>query len=78
MIKQRKPNWLFQHLPHRRLQDIKDRQLRDIIERVDWDLINDLLCAGNYTAGKRSLFPVQLFRAELLKRLKSPQFSYRR
>ena len=77
-IKQRRHAWLFQHLPHRRLKDIKDRELRDIIEMVDWDLINDLLIDRHYTAGKRSLIPVQLFRAELLKHLKYPELSYRK
>ncbi len=77
-IKQRKHNWLFQHLPYRRLTDIKDRELRDIIEMVDWDLLNDLLVDRNYTAGKRSIIPVQLFRAELLKHLKYPELSYRK
>ncbi len=77
-IKQRRHNWLFQHLQYRRLHDIKDPELRDIIEIVDWDLINDLLLDRNYTAGKRSLIPVQLFRAELLKHLKYPELSYRK
>ncbi len=77
-IKQRKHNWLFQHLPYRRLNDIKDRELRDIIGMVDWDLINDLLRDRKYTAGKRSIIPVQLFRAELLKHLKYPELSYRK
>lgn len=77
-IKQRKHNWLFQHLPYRRLNDIKDRELRDIIKMVDWDLINDLLCDRNYTPGKREIMPVQYFRAELLKHLKYPELSYRK
>lgn len=77
-IKQRRHNWLFQHLPYRRLTNIKDRELRDIIGMVDWALINDLLLDRNYTPGRREIIPVQLFRAELLKHLKYPELSYRK
>jgi len=57
---------------------IKDQELLAITEIVDWNLLNYLLADRSYTAGKRTIKPVQYFRAELLKSLKYPEISYRK
>ena len=60
------------------INDINDPELIDIYEVVDWDLINRLLANPNFTPGKRDIFPVHFFKAELLKHLKYPELSYRK
>ena len=57
---------------------ITDPELKAIDDSVDWELINQLLALPNYMPGKRELLPVQFFKAELLKHLKYPEFSYRK
>jgi hypothetical protein len=57
---------------------IIDAELLSIEDLVDWELINKLLIGGNYTPGRRSIFPYQFFKAELLKNLKYPEISYRK
>ena len=55
-----------------------DDELSYIYDKVDWAFLNRFLAPPNYCAGKRELYPVQLFRAELLKSLKYAEFSYRK
>jgi len=57
---------------------IKDPELKTIHEMVDWAFVNQLLAPDNYFAAGREIFPVQLFKAELLKSLKYPELSYRK
>jgi len=57
---------------------VTDPELKDIYQMVDWTLINQLIAPPNYTPGRRNLLPVQFFKAELLKHLKYPEFSYRK
>ena len=45
---------------------------------VDWAFVNHLIAPDNYFAAGREIFPVQLFKAELLKSLKYPELSYRK
>jgi len=55
-----------------------DDELTYIYDKVDWAFLNRLLASSDYYAARRKIHPVQLFRAELLKSLKYPEFSYRK
>ena len=57
---------------------IKDPELLAIDKMVDWPFVNHLLAPDNYFAAGHKIFPVQLFKAELLKSLKYPEISYRK
>ena len=57
---------------------IKDPELLAIDKIVDWPFVNHLLAPDNYFAAGHKIFPVQLFKAELLKSLKYPELSYRK
>ncbi len=57
---------------------IKDEELRYIDELIDDRIINRLLAYDGYSPAMRDLFPVNLFRAELLKAIKYPEISYRK
>ncbi|MBI3599308.1 MAG: transposase [Nitrospinae bacterium] len=67
------------HLPTAyRKRYIVDAELRAIDELIDNDIINRLLAPKGYTPCCRTIFPFNLFRAELLKSLKYPELSYRK
>jgi hypothetical protein len=57
---------------------IKDPELLAIDKMVDWPFVNHLLAPDNYFAAGHKIFPVQLFKTELLKSLKYPEISYRK
>jgi hypothetical protein len=57
---------------------IKEEELRKIDELIDDRVINRLLSYDGYSPAMRDLFPVNLFRAELLKAIKYPEISYRK
>jgi len=57
---------------------IKDEELRYIDELIDDGIINRLLSYDGYSPAMRDLFPVNLFRAELLKAIRYPEISYRK
>jgi len=57
---------------------IKDPELLAIDKMVNWPFVNHLLAPDNYFAAGHKIFPVQLFKAELLKSLKYPELSYRK
>ena len=57
---------------------IKDEELRYVDELIDDRVINRLLSYDGYSPAMRDLFPVNLFRAELLKAIKYPEISYRK
>jgi len=57
---------------------IKDEELRYIDELIDDRIINRLLAYDGYSPAMRDIFPVNLFRAELLKTIKYPEISYRK
>jgi hypothetical protein len=57
---------------------IKDPELLAIDKMVDWPFVNHLLAPDNYFAAGHTIFPVQLFKAELLKSLKYQEISYRK
>ncbi len=55
-----------------------DPELRRIDGLLDDRVLNRLLAPEGFTASMRELFPVHCFRAELLKALRYPEFSYRK
>jgi len=57
---------------------IKDEELAFIDTLIDDGIINRLLSYDGYRPAMRNLFPVNLFRAELLKAIKYPEISYRK
>ncbi len=57
---------------------IDDEELQFIDELIDNDIINRLLANDGYSPVMRSIFPSNLFRAELLKAIKYPEISYRK
>ena len=57
---------------------IKDPELQVIHQLCDWAFVNKLLEPENYSHVHRDKYPVQLFKAELLKSLKYPELSYRK
>jgi hypothetical protein len=57
---------------------IKDPELQFINQLCDWPFVNKLLEPKNYSHAHREIYPVQLFKAELLKSLKYPELSYRK
>ena len=57
---------------------IKDEELRYVDELIDNRVINRLLSYDGYSPAMRELFPVNFFRAELLKAIKYPEISYRK
>ena len=59
-------------------KSIKDPELQFIHNLCDWPFVNELLAPKNYSHNHRDKFPVQYFKAELLKSLKYPELSYRK
>jgi len=57
---------------------IKDPELKAIDSLLDDRVIDRLLAYDGYTPSKRNIYPHNLLRAELLKCLKYPEFSYRK
>lgn len=57
---------------------IKNSELRFIDELINDEIINSILSYEGYTPCQHKLFPVNLFRAELLKAIKYPEISYRK
>ena len=57
---------------------IQDDELKFIHNLLDDRIINALLSYRGYTPSMRDFFPSQFFRAELLKAIKYPEFSYRK
>ena len=57
---------------------IQDDELKFIHNLLDDRIINALLSYHGYTPSMRVFFPSQYFRAELLKAIKYPEFSYRK
>ena len=57
---------------------IQDDELKFIHNLLDDRIINALLSYRGYTPSMRYFFPSQFFRAELLKAIKYPEFSYRK
>ena len=57
---------------------IKDEELRFIDELIDDGIIKHLLSYDGYSPAMRDIFPINLFRAELLKAIKYPEISYRK
>ncbi len=57
---------------------IQDDELKFINNLLDDRIINSLLSYRGYTPSMRDFFPSQFFRAELLKAIKYPEFSYRK
>jgi hypothetical protein len=57
---------------------IQDDELKYINDLFDDRIINTLLSYHGYTPSMREFFPSQFFRAELLKAIKYPEFSYRK
>jgi len=55
-----------------------DEELRGIDAMLDDRVLNALLSYDGYTPTKRSIFPSQCFRAEILKSLRYPEWSYRK
>lgn len=55
-----------------------DEELRGIDAMLDDRVLNALLSYDGYTPTKRSMFPSQCFRAEILKSLRYPEWSYRK
>ena len=53
-------------------------ELREIDAMLDDRVLNALLSYDGYTPTKRSMFPSQCFRAEILKALRYPEWSYRK
>jgi hypothetical protein len=62
----------------RHRKPLRDLELRAIDELLDDAVVNRLLSPESYTPSMRTLFPSHFFRAELLKSLKYPEFSYRK
>jgi hypothetical protein len=62
--------------PPKQLQG--DAELREIDAMLDDRVLNALLSYDGYTPTKRSMFPRQCFRAEILKSLRYPEWSYRK
>lgn len=62
----------------RRQKYLKEPELKAIDELLDNDVINRLLASESYTPSMRTLFPCHFLRAELLKSLRYPEFSYRK
>ena len=57
---------------------IDDEELQFIDKLINDDIINRLLAYDGYSPVMRSIFPSNLFRAELLKAIKYPEISYRK
>lgn len=58
---------------------LRDPELKAIDELLDDAVVNHLLSTQSYTlSSMRSLFPCHFFRAESLKSVKYPEFSYRK
>ena len=55
-----------------------DPELRQIDSLLDDRVLNRLLAPEGFTASMREIFPSHCFRAELLKALRYPEFSYRK
>ncbi len=62
--------------PPKQLQG--DEELREIDAMLDDRVLNALLSYDGYTPTKRSMFPRQCFRAEILKSLRYSEWSYRK
>lgn len=57
---------------------IKDQELQFVDALIDDRIINRLLACEGYSPAMRSIFPNNLFRAELLKAIRYPEISYRK
>ena len=57
---------------------IKDEELAFVDRLIDNGIINRILSYDGYRPSMREFFPVNLFRAELLKAIKYPEISYRK
>lgn len=57
---------------------IQDLELKAVDALLDDDVLDRLLACEGYTPSMRKIFPHHLLRAELLKSLKYPEFSYRK
>jgi hypothetical protein len=57
---------------------IKDEELRYVDELLDDRILKRLLAYDGYHPGMHEVFPVNMFRAELLKAIKYPEISYRK
>ena len=57
---------------------LKDPELISIDKLLDNSILNILLAKDSYTPSERQIFPCQLLRAEILKAISFPEFSYRK
>lgn len=57
---------------------IKDEELAFVDRLIDDGIINRILSYDGYRPSMRTLFPANLFRAELLKAIKNQEISYRK
>jgi hypothetical protein len=57
---------------------IKDKELGYIDELLDNRILKRILAYDGYHLGMHDIFPVNMFRAELLKAVKYPEISYRK
>ena len=57
---------------------IKDEELRYIDELLDDRILKRILAYDGYHPGMHDVFPVNMFRAELLKAIRYPEISYRK
>jgi len=57
---------------------LKDPELIAIDKLLDNSIVNILLANDSYTPSERHIFPCQLLRAEILKAISYPEFSYRK
>ena len=57
---------------------IKDEELRYIDELLDDGILKRILAYDGYNPSLHDVFPVNMFRAELLKAIKYPEISYRK
>ena len=57
---------------------LKDEELQFVDRLIDDGIINRLLYYEGYSPSMRGIFPSNLFRAELLKAIRYPEFSYRK
>lgn len=57
---------------------IKDKEIRFIDELLDDRILKRILAYDGYNPSMHDVFPVNMFRAELLKAIKYPEISYRK
>jgi len=58
--------------------NITNEELRFIDKMLDNKVITSLLASDSYSPQMRNYYPIQFFRAELLKAIKYPEISYRK